>query len=224
MCITLIINLKLEAMLNGGIFSILPLVIVIFAGWFIIGLFRKSKVSTLVLKSMTVQEKDNDDLLVYITGRPSGLMNWLLTTCGLSDLTVLRITKHEVEFKTSSLSGQDNSLMSLASLSSTHCGYYKPIYLIIAMAIMGVMTLIGIFAGGISALIFGIVGIGILWLIYYFNKKIRIMVQGRGGAFWGLSFSPSLIEGINVDIKKAEEIVTLVNKYVIKEQTGHLPA
>ena len=209
-------------MYSGGISSFLPLVLVVLVVWFIIGFFRKSKVTTLVLKSITVQEKGDDDLLVYITGRPSGLMNWLLTTCGLGDLTVLRITKHEVEFKTSSLSGQDNSLMSLANLSSTHCGYYKPIYLIIWMVIVGIITLIGTIAGGVGPLSFGIVVIAILWLIYYFNKKIRIMVQGSGGAFWGLAFAPSLIEGVNVDIKKAEEIITLVNKYVIAEQTGKL--
>lgn len=54
--------------------------------------------------------------------------------------------------------------------------------------------------------------------VYYFKKMIRIMVQTKGGGIFGMCFTPSFIEGINVDIEKARAAVDLINKYMLTEQ------
>lgn len=207
----------------------LPLILTVLGIYLISNWLHNRKTKKLVLKSIVVQEKANDDLLVQIIGRASGIIGFLLTLFGIGDTIMLRITKKEVEFKASSLSGQENSLMSLASLSSVHCGYHRSILLIILMVIIGIASLIFAITLAQSAFtreaiapvfIIGGIIIFILWLIYHFSKNIRIMVQGRGGAVFGLAFSPSLIEGVNIDIKQAEKIITLVNQYVIAAQTG----
>lgn len=206
----------------------LPLIIIVLVIYFIIKRFRK-RTTNLVLKSVLVQEKANDDLLVELVGRASGLMGFLLSLCGLRDTTMLRITKNEVEFKAGSLSGKNHSLMSLISLSGTHCGYNRSILMIILAILTGIFTLIGTFTVGqfpgtsnsiVVVLLVGVFFVFIWLLIYQFSKKIDITVQGRGGSYFGLSFSPSLIEGVRIDLDKANEIIALVNKYVIAAQTG----
>lgn len=176
-----------------------------------------SPMSTLVLTRFSYQENDESKELVRISGRESGLMGWLLVKLGLGAETTMVVNKTELLMKSCSLSGEFHSNMSLKNIASSHCGFYKPIpFLILGIVflLMGLSTLFVEVAAGFFMLLLG----GGFLVLYYFKKMIRIMVQTKGGSVFGMCFTPSLIEGVNVDMKKAESVVALINKYMLLEQ------
>lgn len=174
--------------------------------------------SKLVLTKFKFGESEGSNELAYLSGRKSGIIGWLLVKIGLGAETVIHVTKDELSFKSSSLSGEFHSLMTLKNISSSHCGYYKPvIYLILAILFL-VLALVVMFTGEAGLGVFFIVLAIIFGVLYYFNKMIRIMVHTKGGATFGMCFSPSLIEGVDVNIDKAKAVVELINKYMLVEQ------
>ena len=177
-----------------------------------------SPMMTLVLTKFQMLESEDSDELLSIAGRKSGLIGWLLTKIGLDAETTIRVTKKELLMKSSSLAGESYSIMTLKNISSSHCGFYKPITLFILaviLVLLGLLIMMFVSFGiGIFIMILG----AICYAIYYFNKKIRIMVQTKGGGIFGMCFSPSLIEGIDVDMEKAKSAVELIQKYMLIEQ------
>lgn len=177
-----------------------------------------SPMTTLVLTKFQMMESDNSDELLFISGRQSGLIGWLLVKLGLGAETTIQVNKKELLMKSSSLSGEFHSIMTLKSIASSHCGFYKPIFILILAILFiigGIFLMIGSSVGfGIFLIILGL----ICCAVYYFKKMIRIMVQTKGGGIFGMCFTPSFIEGINVDIEKARAAVDLINKYMLTEQ------
>lgn len=176
-----------------------------------------SPMSTLVLTHFEYLEEEGRDELVRICGRQSGFVGWLLVQLKLGAETTLVITKKELLIKSSSLSGEFHSNMTLKNIASSHCGFYKPIaylilgivFLIASLVVMFETFWIGFLVLIVAAIFFG---------LYYFKKMIRIMVQTKGGGVFGMCFSPSFIEGVNVNINKAQEVVALINRYMLQEQ------
>ena len=162
-------------------------------------------------------EEEGRDELVRICGRQSGFVGWLLVQLKLGAETTLVVTKKELLIKSSSLSGEFHSNMTLKNIASSHCGFYKPIaylilgivFLIASLVVMFETFWIGFLVLIVAAIFFG---------LYYFKKMIRIMVQTKGGGVFGMCFSPSFIEGVNVNINKAQEVVALINRYMLQEQ------
>lgn len=177
-----------------------------------------SPMTTLVLTKFQMMESDDSDELLYISGRQSGLIGWLLVKLGLGAETTIQVNKKELLIKSSSLSGEFHSIMTLKNIASSHCGFYKPIFILILAILFiigGIFLMIGSSVGfGIFLIILGL----ICCAVYYFKKMIRIMVQTKGGGIFGMCFTPSFIEGINVDIEKARAAVDLINKYMLTEQ------
>ncbi|MDD4241716.1 MAG: hypothetical protein PHG54_09815 [Smithellaceae bacterium] len=175
---------------------------------------------TLVLRTFKIDETPSANVLVDIAGRASGITAWLLTVMGFDAVTSLKVTDKEVTFRSSSLFGQTYQVIPLPSVSSTHCGYSKPIgYLIV-----GAIFLIGgIFSGlaqqgGSAFIIIGLVIGGIFLIAYYLSKKILISLETNGGLVLGLSFKRSVIENISVDIEQALKAIGIVNQKVIDSQ------
>ena len=97
---------------------------------------RRLRISgrTLVLRKFKIDEAPSANVIIDIVGRKSGLIAWLLTVIGFDAKSTLNVTNKEVSFKNSSLFGQTHQVLPLPSVSSTHCGYSKPIgYLIIGV-------------------------------------------------------------------------------------------
>ena len=150
-----------------------------------------SPMMTLVLTKFQMSESEDSDELLSIAGRKSGLIGWLLTKIGLDAETTIRVTKKELLMKSSSLAGESYSIMTLKNISSSHCGFYKPITLFIFAVILVLFGLILMLSNLIGTGIFIMILGAICYAIYYFNKKIRIMVQTKGGGVFGMCFSPS---------------------------------
>ena len=116
--------------LVGMIVSLFSLPVLIGLGLLVLFIARrkggKPAGPVLVLRKFKVNEKAVDGIVVEITGRTPGLLGWLLTTIGFSAETELKVSREYVSFSSSSLFGQVNQVVPLPSVSSTHCGYYKP--------------------------------------------------------------------------------------------------
>lgn len=177
-----------------------------------------SPMSTLVLTHFEYSEQEGRDELVRICGRQSGFIGWLLVKLKLGAETTLIVTKKELLIKSSSLSGEFHSNMSLKNISSSHCGFYKPIIYLILGIVLLIAALVAMSEVAVWAGVLVLIVAAIFFALYYFKKMIRIMVQTKGGGIFGMCFSPSFIEGINVNIEKAQEVVALINKYMLQEQ------
>jgi len=175
---------------------------------------------TLVLRRFKIDEAPSANVLVDIVGRASGITAWLLTVMGFGAETSLKVTDKEVTFRSSSLFGQTYQVVPLPSISSTHCGYSKPI----GYLIMGAIFLIGGILAGLGQIgddkiiLIGLV-IGSIFLIAYsLSKKIVISLETSGGMVLGLSFKRSVIENVSVDIEQALKAIRIVNQKVIESQ------
>ena len=175
---------------------------------------------TLVLRRFNIDEGASAKVLVDIAGRAEGITAWLLTIVGIDAETSLKVTGKEVSFKSSSLFGQTHQVVPLPSVSSTHCGYSKPIgYLVIGVIFLigGILTGLNQYNGGLIIIIGVILGATFL-LAYYLSKKIVISLETSGGIVMGLSFKRSVIENVSIDMEQALKVIGIVNHEMIKSQ------
>ena len=180
--------------------------------------------STLVLRKFVVSDDPAEDTLLLIVGRKSGLVGWLQTVLGLGAETTLRVTKRDMLFRDTSLSGGSDSLLSLkGGIASVHCGFYKPILFIIlavVFALGGLMGLVVLPSDAIPGMLFGMLLIvGLMLVLYHFNKSLRIMVQSKGGAIFGMKFKASLIENVSVDIDTVRQVIERINARIVEVQS-----
>jgi hypothetical protein len=176
---------------------------------------------TLVLKKFSVSESSQDGVFIEIVGRASGFMAWLLTVLGFDAETQLNVTENDFSFKSSSLFGQIVQTAPLLNISSTHCGYSKPIgFLIIGciFIIGGIISSMGRY-GSSGAFIAGLIIGGIFLLLYWLSKKMTLSFETNGGMIMGLTFKRSVIENVAVDIEKARQAIEVINKNIIKSQS-----
>jgi hypothetical protein len=174
---------------------------------------------SLVLRKFHVNESAPDGVLVEIVGRASGVTAWLLTIMGFDAETSLKLSNNELSFRSSSLFGQIHQVAPLQSISSTHCGYSKPI----GYLILGVLFVLGGFpglgqSGGGGIFLIGLIIGGIFLIAYWLSKKMTISIETGGGMIMGLVFKRSVIENVPVDIQKAIQAMNVVNKKVIESQ------
>ncbi len=175
---------------------------------------------SLVLRKFSIKKDAANGYLIEIIGRASGLIAWLLTVMQLDTKTSLKITQRDILFKSSSLFGQTYQVSPLPSISSTHCGYSKPI----GYLIFGTFFIIGGLYWGLvqyrgSGIMLGGLLIGLVFFIaYWLSKKITISIQTKGGMIMGLSFRRSVIENVPVDIQKAMQAISIINKNMIESQ------
>jgi hypothetical protein len=64
---------------------------------------------------------------------------------------------------------------------------------------------------------------GILGVIYLLQRKIVITVETTGGMIMGLSFKPSVIENVSINVSKALEVIECINNIVVTKSRD-LPA
>ena len=205
---------------TGSAFAVLLIIVVLVI--VLSGRSRKlgSGMSVLVLRRFAVSDDPQQETLVWITGRKSGLMGWILTVLGLSAETTLRVTRKEMLFRDTSLSGSSDSLLSLkGGIASVHCENRKPIaYLFVAVcfALSGiVVAFTATFAGAIGSLLLS----GVMFVLYHFNKSVSIRVQSKGGAVFGMRFKPSLIENVSVDQERVRRTIELINARIVVIQS-----
>lgn len=178
---------------------------------------------TLVLRKFSVPPHGSGP--IEISGRAAGFIAWLLTTLGVDTESTLVISDREVVFRGTSLAGMTFHLVPLHEVSSTHCAYRQPIWLLV---LGGGVVVVGLFAaafqnGGAGALAAGIIGGGICVVIYVLQKDLSIAVESRGGAVMGLAFKRSVIEDVAVNMQEGVKAIEAINQRVMALKASRAP-
>lgn len=202
------------------------IVVAVVAFVVVVGFSRKggkARISgpSLVLTRFSLDESASGNPIVAIEGRASGLIVWLLTILGLDATTTLTITNNDVSFRSSSLFGEMYQVAPLSCVSSTHCGFFKPIgYLIIGILIALGGVVAGLGQHTVEMAWLTLIVAGLVFIVAYFlSKKLAISLETTGGMLMGLKFKKSVIENVSVDIQKANVAIQLINRKVIEAQT-----
>ena len=174
----------------------------------------------LVLRRFDIDENASHGSYLSIAGRASGLTAWFLTTMKLDTETTLEVSETEVVFNSASLSGEVYHFVPIAHISSTHCGYSKPIsYLIVGVVFIVVslllLSLVGMFLieEGTLLLLIGVVFL----VMYYLKKSMFVSVETEGGTKIRLAFKRSAIENVALDIDRVKEGIALLNDQIRKQ-------
>lgn len=186
--------------------------------------------SSLVMRKFLIDETPQATNFLDIIGRRSGLLAWFLTVLGFDAETSLRASSDVVEFRTASMFGKVYRVVPLSSVSSTQCGYTRPVgYIIVA----GIILLWAIYSKIESLsnpypryqsseqelILFVAVIIAVVCLLaYIFLKKLTVSVETSGGTILSISFQRSLIENVAVDIERASKGIELLNRRIVASQ------
>lgn len=187
----------------------------------ILGIFTAKRSSAsnaggpvLTLSKFQVNENENADILVDISGRGQGAMAWFMTLIKIDVRTYLTISKDAVSFTQASLSGQKIIVAPLNKVSNLLAGYSKPISFLIVSAICLI--------GGIAASVdLGWMGFAIglilalIFLAGYALKKNMTIAIMSDGMLMGITFKRSIIENVPVDIERVKKAIELTKKQLL---------
>ena len=143
---------------------------------------------------------DQDGNYVHLVGREGGLLAWFLALMGIDPTTEIEIKDNLIIFTEGSLEGSQKRVIPMKSVCSAYYGYVKPWKT--ALVIGAVLT--------------PFFGIGLLLgpLYYFLNKSLSIGVIETSGWVGGFTFKRSVVEGQNIDEKKAYEVIDIVRALV----------
>ena len=143
---------------------------------------------------------------VHIVGRTAGLFGWLLSMIGVDANTELIVSGNHVTFRAASLFGELTTLCPMGRVASVRCGYAKPVQYLL-LAALTAMTIV----------------LPVIFIIAYFlEKRVVVLVETTGGTWFGLAFKRSVIEGVQVDVDKAREVVEVINRHVMQSEAGRM--
>ena len=114
-------------------------------------------------QALALQEKEinpEGPCYVRLVGRKSGLIDWLLTICGVNTTTTLEIYADRIEYSYGSLSGKILEVIPLSKVSNLLCGRFKPFILLVLAAIM---FLAAFATFGLTLIL------TVIFVIYYFS-------------------------------------------------------
>jgi hypothetical protein len=193
----------------------------------------------LVLKRFKVIETPADGAFIDISGRPKGFVAWLLNLLRLDDETRLQLTATTLTVRRASLKGQNLTTIPLSQIGSTLCGFRKPLALLafgLFFAVGGLLSLLGGLIGltglgnrgygerssgseGVAMAVVLLVIAAVLFLLYFLRKEMVIAVGDNSTSrMVGVTFRPSVIEGVTVDINRVIRATELLNRKALEAQ------
>lgn len=175
----------------------------------------------LALRRFEVNGLPDAPVVVDIRGRASGLVAWLLTVARIDNETCLVVTRDQVWFQAASLYGQTQRVVPLLSVASTHCGYRKPLGLLVLGIFFLLVGILAWMVGAVeepgAAILLAAIGGGLL-VMYKLRKSMTISLETHGGTILGLNFKRSVIEGVGVSMEQAEQAIQAINNSILASQ------
>ena len=197
--------------LSPNIISILFFVLIL--SW-IFNSIKNRGIVHLSLSKFTI-DPENEDMII-IEGRKTGLMQWLLVKLKLGNIYKIQVKKDFITYSEDSAFGKILSLVPMHKVSSTTCGYKKPIIFLILAALSVIMSIVSLLsnAPAMTFLLCLIFAAGFV-AAYIYLKSFFIKIEAMGSSRFGFTFRKALIENISIDIEKIEEAIKLINNVVI---------
>ena len=174
-------------------------------------------------------EPDESGRFIYICGRKTGIVAWLLTTLSPDADVALAVLEGRIEFEQSSLSGKERTMIPLSSISSTEYGYHKPwkgaliLFVITENVVSYLLSEIsssharyGYESGSsLPSLLAGLLAGAIVAVLFYiYNRKLRLGFREHSNHFNGIEFKRSVIEGKEVSEVQAGYICLLIQSLI----------
>ena len=194
----------------------------------------RSRRSMISLVTLTSYELDAAAGTLEIKGRAPGLVGWLLNVVGLGAVTTFSVTSEEVRLNGKSMSGETLIILPADSVSVTRARFINPIWalaMIIFITLMAGLVILGLLvSGGLSPetmfpVLFGWFVPSLLFLLaYMFGKKLAIEVDSHRGSgpTIGISFKPSVLDGVNMTMDQLTMCAELINRRVIRPKSPSL--
>jgi hypothetical protein len=176
----------------------------------------------LVLNEFRLNEIEDEFL--KIAGRPSGILSWILSLCGIASVTSLECNRKTIKFETSAIRyGKRTVSIPLVAVTGVLSGVNKPFGLLvlgIVFILGGIIAAIALprYAGNVKvgAFFIGLV-IGAIFLILYSLKKTMSFGIYNGGdkPIETVRMKKSIIEGQSIDEVKFGAAAHALNKAVL---------
>jgi len=188
----------------------------------------------LVLREFRVGTDSTAGEFLYILGRRSGIVAWVLTLFGLEVQTSLSVTDDEVTLERVGPRGFTYSYAPLAEISASHCSYYRAfgaLVLSLAFYAYGLWNLLRNMPAptdydrqtqlaSASATLWACLILGTVCYVWYaLSKRVLISVIANGEVTLGISFKRSVIENLAVELKRSIEAVDLMNRRILAKHS-----
>jgi len=206
-----------EAMPGAGIMTFLPLVAIVVI-LLLVSLAGKGRSSSsLVLKEFRLNE--NEDEFFRISGRASGILNWILSKCGINPITSLSCNKQAIKFEETAVRyGKKTLNIPLVAVTGVSSGVYKPFGLLVLGVVIIFAGIVGAFSpAGVTSFVSGLI-IGVIFIVLYSLRKLMLFRIFAGGdkPLVSIYVKKSIIEGQDIDELKYEQASNALNKAVLK--------
>ena len=175
--------------------------------------------------------KEHDPKLVSLRGRRSGLIGWLLTQLRLEANATFEVTEKDLRIRRESLKGFDLFYVPMHDLSSSSCGYFRAISLLllcISYLASGFIQLqaawiiddayqqqAALSTAGTSCILAALAAAGAFWL-FEVSKRITISVETSGGVQKTIAFKRSIIENVTIGLSQTLEAVSVLNELILR--------
>lgn len=190
----------------------------IFLGFYTILFSGLGNLPKRVLQKFIVHKSARGTPLIRVVGRAEGLISFILTFLGLSDQTHFELYEDRLFYRSNSLSRQNVDTVMLDHVNFTICTLYQPIWVlffgIVQMLAACLALLLVTFVGAMPAFILGSLA---LFSAYFFwtNRFLVMGIKTSSGETFGIIFTRSIIENVEVDFGKVREAMRLVDKKIL---------
>lgn len=174
----------------------------------------------LVLKEFHLNEAEQDFLTV--SGRSSGLFNWILSKYGIDPVTSLHCNKKAIRFEEAAVRhGKKTLNVPLVAVTGVSTGIHKPFGFLVAGMLFVWEGLMGAILLPmelkIAVFFIGVVLGGVFLLVYTLKKEMFFSIYSGGDKpIASICLKPSIIEGQAIDEHKTEAAAQALNNAVLK--------
>lgn len=184
----------------------------------------------LVVREFRAGTVETTGEFLYILGRRSGLIAWLLVLFGLHAQTSFSVTDREVARETVGPRGFEYVYAPLSEIGVSRCSYHRAILALvsaIAVYLYGLITLAtavlktndyvrqaALASASTTLWICLILGTA-CYLWYSLSKRIVISLISHSEVEIGISFKRSVIENVSVHLAQSIEVVDLINARIL---------
>ena len=189
----------------------------------------------LALLELRVGSDQTSGEFLYILGRRSGLVAWIMSLFGLTSQTSFSVTDDDVMRETAGPWGFESCYAPLAEVSASRCSYYRAFWVLVlslAFYLYGLLTLAiamsrsndyerqTAMAAASGTLWIGLICGTVCYIWYALSKRVVISVAARGDVSLGISFKRSVVENVGVDLSQTVEAVDLMNSQILLKHPG----
>ncbi|MCC8188442.1 MAG: hypothetical protein LIP08_13335 [Bacteroides sp.] len=177
---------------------------------------RNHKVVSLSLSKFVVDPNSEDQII--IEGRKTGLWQWILVQLKLGNIYKIHVRQTFISYSEDSVRGNMLILTPVHKISSTTCGFRKPIGLLITGILLVVCSVMLLLMGEFAYFFLGLVFAALCVALYIYRKYFLITIETVGSQRFGFSFKRSVIENVPIEIEKIEQAIMHINNLVIESK------